>query len=213
MVNRKILLLAVLVFFGLLSQYCPDFSQQKVGKIGTDVVVVNEKPVDLKTMFKKLSNIGDCGIVCDFGDEVNQKINNSDPNSQLKDNFKNIVIGKNLKVGMRLQKAIKILGIPKSIKVKRGIESKLDSMSIEYLDHGITIHVLNGKKRIETMEVSQQFKGEFTKGIKIGEKVKVLIDKFGIPQSIDPSIARYPGKGIHFTLEKNSLAGAHVFKK
>ena len=28
-------------------------------------------------MFKKLSNIGDCGIVCDFGDEVNQKINNN----------------------------------------------------------------------------------------------------------------------------------------
>ena len=27
-------------------------------------------------MFKKLSNIGDCGVVCDFGEEVNQKINN-----------------------------------------------------------------------------------------------------------------------------------------
>tara|TARA_B100000686_G_scaffold303590_1_gene340545 strand:+ start:847 stop:1533 length:687 start_codon:yes stop_codon:yes gene_type:complete len=26
-------------------------------------------------MFKKLSNIGDCGIVCDFGDEVNKNIN------------------------------------------------------------------------------------------------------------------------------------------
>ena len=26
-------------------------------------------------MFKKLSNIGDSGIVCDFGDEVNQEIN------------------------------------------------------------------------------------------------------------------------------------------
>ena len=26
-------------------------------------------------MFKKLNNIGDCGIVCDFGEEVNQKIN------------------------------------------------------------------------------------------------------------------------------------------
>jgi len=26
-------------------------------------------------MLKKLSNIGDCGIVCDFGDEVSQKIN------------------------------------------------------------------------------------------------------------------------------------------
>ena len=26
-------------------------------------------------MIKKLSNIGDCGIVCDFGDEVNRDIN------------------------------------------------------------------------------------------------------------------------------------------
>ena len=26
-------------------------------------------------MFKKLRNIGDCGIVCDFGDEVNRQIN------------------------------------------------------------------------------------------------------------------------------------------
>ena len=26
-------------------------------------------------MFKKLSNIGDCGIVCDFGDEVSKEIN------------------------------------------------------------------------------------------------------------------------------------------
>jgi len=105
------------------------------------------------------------------------------------------------------------LGTPKSLKVERGIEPKLDSMSIEYLDHGITIHVLNGKKRIDTMEVSQKFKGEFAKGIKIGEKVSVLIDKLGVPQSIDPSIARYPEKGIHFTLKKNTLVGAHVFKK
>ena len=26
-------------------------------------------------MFKKLNNIGDCGIVCDFGNEVNREIN------------------------------------------------------------------------------------------------------------------------------------------
>jgi predicted DNA-binding protein len=114
---------------------------------------------------------------------------------------------------MSLQKAIKILGIPKSLKVKRGIEPKLDSMSIKYLDHGITIYVQNGKRRIESMEISQKFKGEFAKGIKIGEKVSVLIDKLGVPQSIDPSIARYPEKGIHFTLKKSTLVGAHVFKK
>jgi len=28
-------------------------------------------------MFKKLNNIGDCGVVCDFGEEVNQEINTS----------------------------------------------------------------------------------------------------------------------------------------
>ena len=26
-------------------------------------------------MIKKLNNIGDCGIVCDFGEELNHKIN------------------------------------------------------------------------------------------------------------------------------------------
>ncbi len=219
MANRKVLLLAVLVFFGLLSQYCPDFSQQKTGRIGTDVVVIDEKSFDPNTLKLDLE-IKNEVLTSEKAspknpekDKANQKKINKDSNPQSKDDFEGIVIGKNLKVGMPLQKVIKILGTPKSLKVKRGIEPKLDSMSIEYLDHGITIHVLNGKKRIETMEVSQQFKGEFARGIKIGEKVSVLIDKLGVPQSIDPSIARYPEKGIHFTLKKSSLVGAHVFKK
>ena len=49
-------------------------------------------------MFKKLSNIGDCGIICDFGDEVNQKINvdviklfNHVRNQVLKGNLKGIL--------------------------------------------------------------------------------------------------------------------------
>ena len=28
-------------------------------------------------MFKKLNNIGDSGIICDFGEEVNRKVNTS----------------------------------------------------------------------------------------------------------------------------------------
>ena len=36
-------------------------------------------------MFKKLNNIGDCGIVCDFGEEVNKEIN-----SKVINYFKNI---------------------------------------------------------------------------------------------------------------------------
>ena len=219
MTTRNILLLVVLVSFGLLSQYCPDFSQQKAGRIGTDVVVIYEKSFDPKT-FKKDLEKKNAALTSEKAlpknpnkDEENQKKTNRDSNPQSKNDFEGIVIGENLKVGMPLQKVIKILGTPKSLKVKRGIEPKLDSMSIEYLDHGITIYILNGKKRIETMEVSQQFKGAFANGIKIGEKVSVLIDKLGVPQSIDPSIARYPEKGIHFTLKQSSLVGAHVFKK
>ena len=219
MTTRNILFLAVLVTFGLLLQYCPDFSEQKAGRIGTDVVVINEKSFDPKALKKDLEK-KNAALTSEKAlpknpkkDEANQKKTNRDSNPKAKDDFEGIVIGKNLKVGMPLQKVIKILGTPKSLKVKRGIEPKLDSMSIEYLGHGITIYILNGKKRIETMEVSQQFKGEFAKGIKIGEKVSVLIDKLGVPQSIDPSIARYPEKGIHFTLKQSSLVGAHVFKK
>ena len=219
MTTRNILLLIVLVSFGLLSQYCPDFSQQKAGRIGTDVVVVNEKSFDPNTLKIDLEKKNEA-LTSETAspknpekDEANQKKINKDSDPKAKDDFEGIIIGKNLKVGMTLQKAIKILGTPKSLKVKRGIEPKLDSMSIKYLDHGITIHVQNEKRRVESMEISQKFKGEFAKGIKIGEKVSVLIDKLGIPQSIDPSIARYPKKGIHFTLKKSSLVGAYVFKK
>ena len=43
-----------------------------------------------------------------------------------------IVLGKNLKVGMNINKAIKILGVPPKVKVQRGTEPSLDSISIEY---------------------------------------------------------------------------------
>ena len=219
MTTRNILLLVVLVSFGLLSQYFPDFSQHKAGETGTDVIVINEKSFDPSTLNKDLEKKKG-GLTPEKAlpknhkkDELNKKNNNRNSNPKSKDGSEGFFIGKNIKVGMRLKKAIKILGTPKSLKVERGIEPKLDSMSIEYLDHGITIHILNGKKIIEAIEVSQQFKGEFAKGIKIGEKVSILIDKLGVPQSIDPSIARYPKKGIYFTLKESSLVGAHVFKK
>ena len=164
-----------------------------------------EKNHETTTLEKTLKKINDS--------KATPKTTKNKSSLEAKTGFKDITIGKNIKVGMLLQKAIKILGTPKSLKVKRGIAPKLDSMSIEYLDHGITIHVMNGKKRIEILEVSEQFKGEFEKGIKIGEKVSVLINKLGIHQSIDSVIVRYPAKGIHFTLKNNFLTGAYVFKK
>jgi len=124
-----------------------------------------------------------------------------------------LVIGKNLKVGMPLKDAIKLLGIPGSINTKRGTESKLDSISIEYANHGIILHSLNGKRKVEVLEILPQFKGKFVEGIKLGEKITVLIDKYGVPQSMNASMAKYPEKGMYFSLKENILVAAHVFAK
>ncbi len=124
-----------------------------------------------------------------------------------------LVIGKNLKVGMPLKDAIKLLGIPGSIDIQRGTESKLDSISIEYANHGIVLHSLNGKRKIEVLEILPQFKGGFAEGIKIGEKFTVLIEKYGVPQSMNASLAKYPEKGMYFSLKENVLVAAHVFAK
>ncbi len=124
-----------------------------------------------------------------------------------------LVIGKNLKVTMPLAEAIKLLGIPGSISINRGTESKLDSISIEYANHGIVLHSLNGKRKIEVLEILPQFKGSFAEGIKIGEKFTVLIEKYGVPQSMNASLAKYPEKGMYFSLKENVLVAAHVFAK
>ncbi len=124
-----------------------------------------------------------------------------------------LVIGKNLKVGMPLEEAIKLLGIPRSIKVKRGTESTLDSISIEYANHGIVIHFLSDKKKIEALEVLPQFVGRFAEGVKMGAKVAAMIDKYGVPQSMNASLAKYPERGMYFSLKENVLVAAHVFAK
>jgi hypothetical protein len=124
-----------------------------------------------------------------------------------------LVIGKNLSVGMPLNEAIKLLGIPGTINVKRGTESKLDSISIAYPMHGIVLHSLNKKRKIEALEVLPQFKGSFVEGVKIGVQVTALIEKYGVPQSMNANLAKYPEKGMYFSLKENMLVAAHVFEQ
>ena len=54
MTIRNFFILAILVSLGLLSKYCPDFSQQKIDVSGTDVVVVDENSFDPETLKKDL---------------------------------------------------------------------------------------------------------------------------------------------------------------
>jgi hypothetical protein len=140
--------------------------------------------------------------------------NNNKADSLEKDNtVKGFVVGGNLKVGMSLNEAFKILGTPKSVNVVRGSNPSVDSISMEYLDQGVILHVLTNKPKIEALELLQNFKGEFLEGIIIGSKIEDLIKAFGIPKSMESFIARYPQKGIYFSLDNKAVVSAQVFSR
>ena len=54
MTIRNFFILAILVSLGLLSKYCPDFSQQKIDTSATDVIIVDENDFDPETLKKDL---------------------------------------------------------------------------------------------------------------------------------------------------------------
>jgi hypothetical protein len=140
--------------------------------------------------------------------------NNNKADSLEKDNtVKGFVVGGNLKVGMSLNEAFKILGTPKSVNVVRGSNPSVDSISMEYLDQGVIIHVLTNKPKIEALELLQNFKGEFLEGIIIGSKIEDLIKAFGIPKSMESFIARYPQKGIYFSLDNKAVVSVQLFSR
>ena len=138
----------------------------------------------------------------------NKKVGSSENN-----NSKTFVVGENLKVGMTLSQAFEILGTPKFINVIRGGNPSFDSISIKYLSKGIILHAFTNNTRIEALEVLPNFKGEFIEGINIGSKIEDLIKAFGIPNSMESFIARYPQKGIYFSLDNEIIVSAKVFKK
>ena len=128
-------------------------------------------------------------------------------------NSKKFVVGGNLKVGMALSQAFEILGTPKFINVIRGGNPTFDSISLKYLSKGIILHAFTNNTRIEALEVLPNFKGEFIEGINIGSKIEDLIKAFGVPNSMESFIARYPQKGIFFSLDNEIIVSAQAFKK
>jgi hypothetical protein len=124
-----------------------------------------------------------------------------------------LVIGETFKTGMPLNEALSLLGTPESIKVNRGTERKMDSISIYYPKKGIRIYSLTKKNTIEKLEVLPSFKGTLPKGIKIGSKFNELINTYGIPAFKDSSIIKYPETGMYFFLKDNTLLSAKLFQK
>jgi len=135
------------------------------------------------------------------------------PQKKEKPKKEGMVIGKNLAVGMPLEKAYKMLGLPKVMVVKRGLAPETDSVFISYKEAGIRIHSLTGKGIIEEIEALPTYKGSFDKGLKLGDSINKLISLYGVPQEFNDKIARYPKKGIFFFLKGELLVSAKWFVK
>ena len=115
--------------------------------------------------------------------------------------------------GMPLKAAVRLLGIPKSITINRGSEQEIDSICIVYLHHGLKVHALTNKTTVEELEVLPSFKGEFSKGIRIGSKFSSIVEIFGMPASKEANIVKYPEIRMYLFLRKDTLISAKLFDK
>ena len=130
-----------------------------------------------------------------------------------KNKKEDLIIGKTLKTGMSLELVLSTLGIPQSIRINRGTEPQSDSISFEYLNHGLRIHALTQSSTVEELEVLPEFKGEFIEGAKIGSNFFELIESFGIPESKDSFIAKYPERGMYIFLKNDTMISVKLFSK
>ncbi len=124
-----------------------------------------------------------------------------------------LVIGKNLAVGMPLDKAYNLMGIPTALIVVRGLAPETDSVLVRYKEAGVIIHSLTGKTVVEEIEALPTFKGAFDKGLKLGDNISKLISLYGVPSEFNDKIARYPKKGMFFFLKGETLVSAKWFVK
>ena len=181
----------------------------KTAASDTDIVVMDENSFNAGGLENTVLKAGPTTKLPKEKIQGIEKTHVTSDKSELKD----IIIGQNLAIGTTLEEAIRILGVPKSFAVERGTKPEQDRVVVGYADQGIIIYVINDKKIIESFDVLKEFKGEFFNGIKMGEGIRVLIKKWGLPHSMNSFIAHYPKKGIYFDIKDNVLISAHVFHR
>jgi len=124
-----------------------------------------------------------------------------------------LVFGDNLKPGMPLQAAIKLLGVPQSIHVNRGLEPATDSIEINFPDQGIRVSAMSLNSKLKSIELSASYKGTFQSGIKLGDAFTTLVEKYGVPDSYEAQVARYPDQSIDFTIRNNRVVAVNAFSE
>ena len=124
-----------------------------------------------------------------------------------------LVVGENVVPGMPLSQAIELLGVPGSLRVNRGPIQGTDSIQIDYEQHGLILHAMSNGSTVEGIEVGPSFKGKFASGIKLGDKFPMLIENYGVPNSLTSQVARYPDRGLYFLMNNDTLLSAKAYAK
>ena len=119
----------------------------------------------------------------------------------------------NLKAGMQLKDAFKVLGFPGSVVAKRGASSAYDHIEMNYPGLGVLLRAMSGGNTVEAIELLPSFKGKFDTGIKLRASFNDILAKYGPPTTLSSQIARYPDKGLYFLMSNNVLLSAKVFAK
>lgn len=122
-----------------------------------------------------------------------------------------LVIGQNLKVGLPVADAFKLLGVPQEFFVVRGPLPDGDSVAVKYPAYGLTLHFMSGKGAVEGIEMNAKFAGSLDKEVKIGAPLSELVEKYGVPESLSGDIVRYPKTGSYFILGDGKVAEAKMF--
>ncbi len=124
-----------------------------------------------------------------------------------------VVINGNLSTGHTVKDAMHLMGIPQFFKINRGTDPGLDNLEITYADYGLVVRALTDKKKIETIEVRPDFSGKFKEGegeLKINSQFDTVVANYGVPQSLEAQVGRYPDRGIYFLFKEKELQAAKI---
>lgn len=120
-----------------------------------------------------------------------------------------VVIGGNLSTSHSVKDAMLLMGIPEFIKINRGTDPGLDNIELAYSDYGLVIRALTDRKKIEMIEMRPDYSGKLSEGdLKIKANFDDVVANYGVPNSLEAQVGRYPEQGVYFLFnEKGLLAG------
>jgi Mg-chelatase subunit ChlD len=119
-----------------------------------------------------------------------------------------IIIGTNIRLGMSLPEAARLLGFPDGSRAADGAAG--DKVWMTYPRLGLSIGATRGGMTLEAIVVRENFAGQFANGLRIGDPWSEVVARYGMPVSHSPERLAYPTKGIAFHLRDHRIVAADL---